>query len=183
MPGPSGITMLRDTKNKKTVVAEELAQIVTFHVGQEEFGLDIGAITEAIRPLPVTPLPRMPKFIEGVINLRGIIIPVVDLRKRFGLTEIRNNPRKMRMIIIRGALHATGGPQRLLALVVDSVREVLHIPLRQIEPAPAAATGEQAGFIGGVAKAMDRLIIIIDITRILSGEELTALAEAGNVHP
>jgi purine-binding chemotaxis protein CheW len=175
--------MLRVAKNKKTAVIEELAQIVTFHVGQEEFGLDIGAITEAIRPLPVTALPRMPKFVEGVINLRGIIIPVVDLRKRFGHTEIRNNPRKMRMIIIRGALHDTGGQQKLLALVVDSVREVLHLPLRQIEPAPAAATGDQAGFIGGVAKAMDRLIIIIDITKILSGEERTALAEAGHVHP
>jgi len=175
--------MLRNTNKKKTVVTEEIAQIVTFDVGQEEFGLDIGVITEAIRPLPVTQLPRMPQFVEGVINLRGIIIPVVDLRKRFGLTEIRNDPRKMRMIIIRGALQGTGGPQKLLALVADSVREVLHIPLRQIEPAPAAATGEQAGFIGGVAKAMDRLIIIIDITRILSGEERTALAEAGNVHP
>lgn len=175
--------MLRDTNSKKTAAAEEIAQIVTFHVGQEEYGLDIGAITEAIRPLPITPLPRMPQFIEGVINLRGIIIPVVDLRKRFGLAEVRNNPRKMRMIIIRGALHGIDGPQRLLALVVDSVREVLHIPLRQIEPAPAAATGAQAGFIGGVAKAMDRLIILVDITRILSGEERTALAEAGNVHP
>jgi purine-binding chemotaxis protein CheW len=173
--------MLRDTKEKKTAVAEEVAQIVSFHVGQEEFGLDIGAITEAIRPLPITPLPRMPQFVEGVINLRGSIIPVVDLRKRFGLTEVRNEPRKMRMIIIRGALNETA--QKLLALVVDSVREVLHIPLRQIEPAPAAATGKQAGFIGGVAKAMDRLIIIIDITKILSGEERTALAEAGNVHP
>ncbi len=183
MPGHSGINMLRVTKDKKTAVAEEIAQLVTFHVGQEEFGLDIGVITEAIRPLPVTPLPRMPRFVEGVINLRGIIIPVVDLRKRFGLTELRNNPRKMRMIIIRDALHGTGGPQKPLALVVDSVREVLHIPLRQIAPAPAAATGEQAGFIGGVAKAMDRLIIIIDITKILSGEERTALAEAGNVHP
>ena len=183
MPGHSGIIMLRNTKDRKTAATEEIAQIVTFHVGQEEFGLDIGAITEAIRPLPVTPLPRMPQFVEGVINLRGIIIPVVDLRKRFGLTEIRNNPRKMRMIIIRGAVEGTRSPQKLLALVVDSVREVLHISHRQIEPAPAAATGEQAGFIGGVAKAMDRLIIIIDITRILSGEELTALAEAGNVHP
>lgn len=182
MPGRSGMTMLRDTKDRKTAVAEELAQIVTFHVGEEEFGLDIGAITEAIRPLPITPLPRMPQFVEGVINLRGVIIPVVDLRKRFGLTEIRNNPRKMRMIIIRGAVEGQRGPQKPLALVVDSVREVLHIPLRQIEPAPAAATGEQAGFIGGVAKAMDRLIIIVDITKILSGEERTALAEAGNVH-
>ena len=183
MPGHSGMSMLRNANNKKTAVAEELAQIVTFHVGQEEFGLDIGSITEAIRPLTITPLPRMPQFVEGVINLRGIIIPVVDLRKRFGLTEVRSNPRKMRMMIIRGALQGTGGPQKLLALMVDSVREVLHIPLHQIEPAPAAATGEQAGFIGGVAKAMDRLIIIIDITKILSGEERTALAEAGNVHP
>ena len=111
-------------------------------MGQEEFGLDIGVITEAIRPLPVTPLPRMPKFVEGVINLRGIIIPVVDLRKRFGLTEIRNNPRKMRMIIIRGALHAGPVVRRgLLALVVDTVREVLHIPRREIEP--SARSGDQ----------------------------------------
>lgn len=183
MPGHSGMSMLRDTKVRKKAAAEETAQIVTFHVGQEEYGLDIGAITEAIRPLVITPLPRMPQFVEGVINLRGIIIPVVDLRTRFGFADIRNDPRKMRMIIIRGALPGTGGPLKPLALVVDSVREVLHIPLRQIEPAPAAATGEQAGFIGGVAKAMDRLIIIIDITRILSGEERTALAEAGNVHP
>ena len=183
MPGHTGIIMLRETKNKKTAVAEEIAQIVTFDVGQEEFGLDIGTITEAIRPLPITPLPRMPQFVEGVVNLRGIIIPVVDLRKRFGLTDIRSNPRKMRMIIIRGAVDGTQGPQKLLALVVDAVREVIHIPLRQIEPAPAAATGVQAGFIGGVAKAMDRLIVIIDITKILSGAERTALAEADNVHP
>lgn len=183
MPGHYGITMLRVTKDKKKAVTEEIAQIVTFHVGREEFGLDIGAITEAIRPLTITPLPHMPQFVEGVINLRGIIIPVVDLRKRFGLSEIRNDPRKMRMIIIRGAVDGTRSPQKLLALVVDSVREVVNIPRRQIEPAPAAATGSQAGFIGGVAKAMDRLIIIIDITRILSGEERIALAEAGNVHP
>ncbi|NTW67968.1 MAG: chemotaxis protein CheW, partial [Nitrospirae bacterium] len=65
-------------KDKKTVIAEKTAQIVTFQVGQEEFGLDIGVITEALRPLKITPLPHMPRFIEGVINLRGAIIPVVD---------------------------------------------------------------------------------------------------------
>jgi purine-binding chemotaxis protein CheW len=119
-----------------------------------------------------------------VINLRGMIIPVVDLRKRFGLTEIQNNPRKMRMIITRGALHgAARGSQGLLGLVVDAVREVLHVPVRQIEAAPEAATGEQAPFIAGVAKVTDRLIILLDITRILSGEERAALAEASDVHP
>jgi purine-binding chemotaxis protein CheW len=173
----------KDAAKNSAPATAELLQLVSFFLGNEEFALEILKVQEIIRMVDLTRVPNAPEFVEGVINLRGIIIPVVDLRKRFGLTEIRNNPRKMRMIIIRGALHGTGGPQKPLALVVDSVREVLHIPLRQIEPAPAAATGEQAGFIGGVAKAMDRLIIIIDITRILSGEELTALAEAGNVHP
>jgi len=176
--------MLRHKKEMKTTAAEATAQIVTFQVGQEECGLDIGVITEALRPLKITPLPHMPRFIEGVINLRGAIIPVVDLRKRFGLTNIQYDPRKTRMIITRGAVHGgSGRAQDLLGLVVDSVREVLHIPAREIGPAPEAATSGQAGFIAGVAKVADRLVIILDIGRILSGEERTALAEAGDVHP
>jgi purine-binding chemotaxis protein CheW len=126
----------------------------------------------------------MPRFIEGVVNLRGVIIPVVDLRRRFGLENIQNDPRKMRMIITRGATQAGPGAERdLLGLVVDAVREVLHVPVREIGQAPEAARGGQAGFIAGVAKVADRLIIILDIGRILSGEERTALAEAGDVHP
>jgi purine-binding chemotaxis protein CheW len=165
-------------------VAEEPLQIVTFQVGTEEFGLDIGVITEAIRPLRVTPLPHMPQFIEGVINLRGMIIPVVDLRRRFGLADIQNNPRKVRMIITRGALQvAGGGPQHLLGLVVDAVGEVLHVLPSQIVPAPEVATGDRAGFIAGVTKLADRLVILLDIAMILSGDERAALAEAGNVEP
>ena len=175
--------MLRNKREMKTAVAEATAQIVTFQVGQEEFGLDIAVITEALRPLKITPLPHMPRFIEGVINLRGAIIPVVDLRKRFGLTNIQTDPRKMRMIITRGAVHVgSGAAQDLLGLVVDAVREVLHVPVREIGPAPEAARSGQAGFIAGVAKVADRLVIILDIGRVLSGEERTALAEAGDVH-
>jgi purine-binding chemotaxis protein CheW len=152
-------------------------------VGREEFGLDIGVITEALRPLRITPLPHMPRFIEGVINLRGMIIPVVDLRKRFGLTDIQSDPRKSRMIITSGALQGGGGgPEDLLGLVVDSVREVLLLSARQIEAAPEAATGDQAGFIAGVAKVADRLVIVLDIGRILSGAERAELAEASDVH-
>jgi len=176
--------MLRNKKDKTSKVTEATAQIVTFQVGQEEFGLDISIITEALRPLKITPLPHMPRFIEGMINLRGTLIPVVDLRKRFGLTNIQNDPRKMRMIIARGALHGgTGKAQDLLGLVVDAVREVMYVPVRDIGPAPEAATSAQAGFIAGVAKVMDRLVIILDIGRVLSGEERAALAEAGDVHP
>jgi purine-binding chemotaxis protein CheW len=172
--------MLREKREKKAVVAEAMTQIVTFQVGREEFGLDIGVITEALRPLRITPLPHMPRFIEGVINLRGMIIPVVDLRKRFGLADIQSDPRKSRMIITRGALRG-GSPEDLLGLVVDSVREVLLLPARQIEAAPEAATGDQAGFIAGVAKVADRLVIVLDISRILSGAERAELAEASDV--
>lgn len=176
--------MLRNKKEMKASVVESTAQIVTFQVGQEEFGLDIDVITEALRPLKITQLPHMPRFIEGVINLRGAIIPVVDLRKRFGLTTIQNDPRKMRMIITRGAVRGgAGAAQDLLGLVVDAVREVLHIPVREIGPAPDAARSGEAGFIAGVAKMADRLVIIVDISRVLSGDERTALAEAGDVHP
>jgi len=167
-------------KDKKIIAAEEAAQFVTFRVGAEEYGLDINAIAEVIRPLKITPLPRMPEFIEGVINLRGAIIPVVDLRKRFDLKTIQDDPRKMRMMITKGALHSAAGKARgLLGLVVDGVKEVIHLPQEQIEPAPEAATGRNADFISGMGKAAGRLIILLDVSKILSREERAALAEAG----
>jgi purine-binding chemotaxis protein CheW len=175
---------MKTTKDKKAVAADDIVQLVTFQVGAEEYGLDICSITEAIRPLKITPLPRMPEFIEGVINLRGVIIPVVDLRKRFALAGIHDDPRRMRMLITRGAVQASAGDQRgLLGLVVDAVQEVIHVPKKNIEPAPQAATGEKADFLAGMGKVGDRLIILLDITRILSQQERSALAEAEHASP
>jgi purine-binding chemotaxis protein CheW len=172
----------RERRDAEAAGEADLLQMVTFAVGVEEFGLDINAITEAIRPLSITQLPHMPPFIEGVINLRGMIIPVVDLRKRFAISGERTDPRKTRMIITRGALPGTaaGGP---LGLVVDGVREVVHVPRSQIEPAPAAARGSGAECISGVAKLASRLIILVDIAKVLSREERTVLAEADDVDP
>ncbi len=166
-------------KEKKTA-PETTVQLVTFQVGAEEYGLDISSITEVVRPLKITALPKMPAFIEGVINLRGVIIPVVDLRVRFELANVRNDPRKMRMIITRGAVPGTGKTRDLLGLIVDSVDEVIHIPQKDIDAAPEAATGRNADFITGVGKVDERLIILLDIRRILSHQERVALAEAGN---
>lgn len=167
------------TKEKKAAIVEDTVQLVTFQVGSEEYGLDINSITEVVRPQKITPLPRMPEFVEGVINLRGIIIPAVDLRKRFGLATIHDDLRKMRMIITKGAVpDSTGTRQELLGLVVDRVEEVLHVPKKDIERAPEAATGEQVDFITGMGKVGDRLIILLDIARILSQQERSALAEA-----
>lgn len=167
-------------KNGKTSSAgEDTLQLVTFYVGLAEYGLDINSITEVIRPLKITPLPRMPEFIEGVVNLRGTIIPIVDLRKRFALAEIRNDPRKMRMLITKGAVPAPSrGGKGLLGLVVDGVQEVLHVPRKDIDATPEAARGEQADFISGMAKVDERLIILLDIGKILSQQERTELAEA-----
>jgi purine-binding chemotaxis protein CheW len=175
---------MKITKDKKAAAVDDTVQLVTFQVGAEEYGLDINSITEAIRPLKITPLPRMPEFIEGVINLRGVIIPVVDLRKRFALAGIHDDPRRMRMLITRGAVQASAGDARgLLGLVVDAVQEVLHVSKKNIEAAPQAATGEQADFLAGMGKVGDRLIILLDITRILSHQERSALAEAGHAGP
>jgi len=170
-------------KEKKRAAGEEMVQLVTFQVSSEEYGLDINTITEVIRPHKITPLPRMPEFIEGVINLRGVLIPVVDLRKRFEAAPRADDPRKMRMIITRGAVRGAVDPSAdLLALIADSVNEVLPIPRRDIGMAPDAARGRHADFISGMGKAGDRLVILIDIARILSQQERAALAEAGNAH-
>lgn len=170
----------RTAKEKKTLADEASMQIVMFQVGAEEYGLDINVITEVVRPLKITPLPRMPEFIEGVINLRGVIIPVVDLRKRFALTKSNDNPRTMRMIIVRGAFTGpSGGGGGLLGLVVDAVKEVLYLPAKDVEPAPAAATGQNAEFIIGMGKVGDRLVILLDSSMILSRQERAALVEAG----
>ena len=169
------------SQEKKPAAVDDTVQLVTFQVGAEEYGLEIRCITEVVRPLKITSLPRMPQFIEGVVNLRGVIIPVVDLRKRFALSLSGEQPKKMRMVITKGAVPAPSGEGRdLLGLIVDSVREVIHVPRADIGRAPEAATGEHAEFLSGMGKVGDRLIILIDITKILSQQERSALAEAGN---
>ncbi len=168
-------------KEKKAAVTEEVVQIVTFQVGEEEYGLDIDSVAEVIRPLKITPLPQMPEFVEGVINLRGVIIPLVDMRKRFERPTLTSDPKKVRMMITRGAVAGEGRRgHQLLSLLVDGVREVLIVPKKQIEAAPEAARGIKADFIIGMGKVGERLIILLDITRILSREEREALAEAGD---
>lgn len=171
----------KNKKEKKNGGTAEGIQILTFQVGSETFGLAINAIIEVVRPLKITPLPKMPPFVEGVVNLRGVIIPVVDLRVRFELPEIRNNHRKMRMIITHGAAApGAGGADGLLGLVVDSVDEVLDIAKKDIDPAPPAAMGRSVDFITGMGKVGNQLVILLDIARILNQQERIALAEAGN---
>jgi purine-binding chemotaxis protein CheW len=148
---------------------EELLQLVTFSIGEEEFGVEILKVQEIIRMLEITRVPKAPDFVEGVINLRGKVIPVIDLRLRFGLTA-KEHDKKTRIIVIEIN-------QMIVGFVVDSVSEVLRIPSSTIEPPPPVISGLDSEYISGVGKLDDRLLIMLDLNRLLSKEEKSALSE------
>jgi len=146
----------------------ELMQLVTFSIGEEEFGVDILKVQEIIRMMEITKVPRAPEFVEGVINLRGKVIPILDLRKRFGLVA-RSHDKHTRIIVIEIN-------NMIVGFVVDSVSEVLRIPSSTVEPPPPVVSGLESEYISGVGKLEDRLLILLDLDRLLSNEEQETLA-------
>ena len=148
----------------------ELIQLVTFSIGEEEFGVDILKVQEIIRIMEITKVPKAPQFVEGVINLRGNVIPVIDLRKRFGL-ETREHDSQTRIIVIEIN-------KMIVGFVVDSVSEVLRIPENTVEPPPPVVSGLESEYISGVGKLEDRLLIMLDLDRLLSSEEQEVLTQA-----
>jgi purine-binding chemotaxis protein CheW len=149
---------------------EKELQIVGFRIGNETYGVRIGAVREIVRVPEITAVPSAPDTVEGVINLRGKIIPVMDLRKRFGLTEIRPD-KKNRILVVELE-------NKLLGLIVNSASEVLKISPSDIEaPGSVFADGE-SGYVTGVGKLSGRLIILLDISKLLHRPELKRLEEA-----
>lgn len=155
---------------------EEIVQLCAFRVGGEEYVLDIMRIREIITPLRITAVPHAPPFVVGVINLRGTIIPVVDLRERLG-APVTPPARKSRQLIVR-----IGG--RTVGLVVDEVTEVLRIPRSEIKPAPALLNGNGPRLFLGVCGRQERLKLLLDVRALLDssvkvpGAELRAMAAA-----
>ena len=150
-------------------VINGILQLVTFTLGQEEYAVDILKVQEINRMKEITRVPNSPSYVEGVINLRGKVIPVVDLRKKFDLVEKENDEQSRIMIMdIQGIT---------MGLVVDSVSEVLRIPSSTVEPTPPMASNISAEFIKGIAKLEDRLIILLDMDRLLGKSEETAMIE------
>lgn len=153
----------------KTAGGDELLQLVTFNLGNEEYAVAILKVQEINRMKEITRVPNSPPYVEGVINLRGKVIPVVNLRDKFGLAMIENNEQTRIMIMdIQGIT---------MGLVVDSVSEVLRIPSSTVEPTPPMASNISAEFIKGIAKVDDRLIILLDMDRLLGKAEETAMVE------
>ena len=144
-------------------------QLVSFFVGDEEFGADILMVEEIIRPHPITRVPNAPHFVEGVITLRGRVIPIIDLRKRLNIGKVEMT-RKTRKIIVDVDHKITG-------FIVDSVSQVLRIPKSAIEPPPDIVAGIDSEYIVGVSNLEDRLLILLDFRKILNTREKKALGE------
>ena len=153
--------------NIKTQLSGRTLQVVSFALGSEEYGVDIAQVQEINRMVAITRVPRAPQFMEGVINLRGQLIPIVDLRTRFGM-ERAERTKNTRIVV-------TEIGSKRLGIVVDSVSEVLRIPVDQIEGAPDLVAGVDTEYIRGVGKMDDRLIIMLDLARVISASEKTEL--------
>ncbi len=149
-------------------------QYLTFTLGEEEFALDISKVREVLDYTTITRVPRMPEFLRGVINLRGNVVPVVDLRMKLGMPATR---RTVSTCIVITEIDMDGEVVHMGALT-DSVQEVLDLEPGQIQPPPTFGTRLNTEFIRGMGKRDDRFLIILDIDKVLSGEEIARIHEA-----
>lgn len=149
-------------------MAQNIRQFVEFKLGEEEYGVDILQVKTIERMMPITRVPKAPSFVEGVINLRGEIVPVIDLKKRFDLApgNITDNTR----IIIVTIEDITVG------MIVDSATEVIQLPEEAIEPAPTITSGIDSSFLDGVGKVEGKLLILLNLSKILKPQEVTQLS-------
>ncbi len=152
---------------QQRAAAEQTEHLASFFLAGEEYGVDVKQVQEIRRVAEITSVPRAPEFVRGVINLRGRILPVLDLRRRLGLGEVVVD-RVSRIVVVRLK-------QRLLGLLVDGASQVLKVPVSNVEPAPEEVVQKGGDYIRGVAKLADRLIILVDLERLLA----TELAAAG----
>ncbi len=146
-------------------------QLVVFNMAKEQYGVGIGSVHEIVKVPDITEVPDAPAYLVGVINLRGKIVPVVDLRKRLNLVSAERT-KSSRVLITEN-----GG--KLLGLLVDAVSEVLKVQPEAVEPPPDMITSIGVEYITGVAKVETRLIILLDLARVLSIEDMKKVVKTG----
>ena len=142
-------------------------QLVVFDLANEHYGVDIAAVEGIIKMQAITVVPRTPEFVEGVTNLRGKVLPVIDLRKRFGLSQ-EQATKDTRIVVVE-----MGGGT--VGIVVDGVSEVLRVSSEAIEPPSPIVTTVDSGFMRGIAKVGERLVILLDLGKVLSTQEKAEL--------
>jgi purine-binding chemotaxis protein CheW len=154
---------------RKPVAPTPQRQLVAFCVGDSELGVDVASVREVLRAAPVTPLPGAPEFVEGVLDLRGNLIPVIDLRRRFEVPEPSEDA-QVRILVV-------GSLGQRLGLVVDRVTEVLPVPETSFAELPAFVRGLAAEAVESIARLPERLILVLNLERLLSTDERIALHE------
>ena len=154
----------------------ETIQHLTFNLDDEVFAIDISTVREVLEYTTVTKVPRTPDFMKGVINLRGGVVPVVDLRLKFGMSEAEKTVNTC-VIIVEVSVD---GETAVLGALADSVQEVLDLEADQIEPAPKIGTRLKTDFIKGMGKRDDQFIMILDINKVFSSDELAIVQDAGS---
>jgi len=153
---------------------DESIQFLTFKLGEEIYGVDVLQVREVLDAVPVTKVPRSPEFMLGVINLRGSVVPVVDMRRKFGM-EAADRSRDTCIVVMEIALE---GETTVIGALADAVEEVLELTEAQIEPAPKLGTRLNTEFIRGMGKRDEQFIILLDVDRIFSAEELSVVTGA-----
>lgn len=162
-----------NTSGQRAAVVDVPAQYLTFTLGGEVFAMDIRTVREIIQYGPMTTVPLMPGFVRGVINLRGAVVPVIDLQARFGRPSASVS--KKTCIVIFDAMR--DGERVELGLLVDAVSEVIEIPADQIEPPPNFGTVVRRDFIRGMGKVASRFVIIIEPDKAFDVEDMARLCE------
>lgn len=171
--------MSRQNKTEQAAARQDSEQYLTFNLGGEMYAIPLLGVKEIIEYGGVTPVPIMPGFIRGVINLRGRVVPVVDLSSRFGGKPVDVTRRTCIVIVEIGE----AGAEQDMGIVVDSVSAVLDIPAEDIEPPPAFGAKIRVDFIQGMWKASGRFVIVLNIAQVLSVDEITNLAALAQESP
>ena len=167
------------TKQVATQKVVEEKQYLTFMLGGEMFSIGILSIKEIIWYANLTEVPMMPACIRGVINLRGAVVPVMDLSNRFGKPS--TPVVKSTCIVIIEVPRANEGEHQAMGVVVDSVQAVLEIPVSEIEPSPSFGAKIRPDFIEGIAKVNGKFVILLNVNQVLSMEEISQLGQVGQV--
>ena len=161
----------RQIQQDATTLQDKEGKYLTFTLAAEDYGLEILKVREIIGMMDITAVPQTPEYVKGVINLRGRVIPVIDLRLKFGLEEAEYGERTC--IIVVEVQSQVGSVQ--MGVVVDSVSEVLNINGEEIEPPPSFGARLKTQYILGIAKAKGTIKILLDIDKVLTGEEMAGL--------
>jgi len=151
---------------------DEVVQLVSFNIGDEEFGVDILKVQEINRMVEITRVPNSPDYVEGVINLRGKVIPIIYMRKRLGMPA-KPLDKDTRIIVVEI-------DKKVIGFIVDSVNEVLRINKSITEPPPSMVAGIDSDFITAIAKLEDRLLILLDLEKILTKSEVDEIKKISN---